>query len=540
MWAFLQSFLDSSTLSPHGLCLLWRPELIWLHVMSDAIIALAYFSIPFAISVFVMKRPDVQFNWVFWAFAIFIMACGMTHVMSIWTLWVPDYAFEGLIKAITAAASIMTAVMLWPLLPKVLALPSPAQLIAAHEALKREVQDRRQAEDMLRQAQRLDAVGHLTGGVAHDFNNLLTVIMGNIEIAQRSVSGWVHGTEDRIARVLDNAMGGAQRAATLTQRLLAFARRQPLNPKPLNPARLVAGMTDFFRRTLGEQIQVQIGGAGDVWQVEADHGELEAALLNLVVNARDAMNEGGTLTIDTRNVCLDEDYCRHNVDVTPGQYVLIAVTDTGHGMNKEVLDRAFEPFFTTKVIGQGTGLGLSQVYGFIKQSGGHVKIESAVGKGTTVGIYLPRLPEVRVDEEPNAMTVAASHSGETIFVVEDDPDVRSYVVETLSELKYNVIEAVDAETAMKALEDRTVAVDLLLTDVILPGRNGRQLADELKKLRPKLKVLLMTGYSHNAVVHRGRLDAGVDLIQKPLTRVGLASRIRSLIDTTETIEAAPA
>jgi signal transduction histidine kinase len=533
MWAFLQSFLDSSTLSPHGICLLWRPELIWLHVTSDAIIALAYFSIPFAISVFVWKRSDVAFNWVFWAFAIFITACGMTHVMAIWTLWVPDYAFEGLIKAITAAASIMTAIMLWPLLPKVLALPSPAQLVAAHEALKLEAQDRRQAEDMLRQAQRLDVVGHLTGGVAHDFNNLLTVIMGNVEIAQRSLTSWSRGAEERMQRVLDSAMGGAQRAATLTQRLLAFARRQPLNPKPLNPVRLVAGMADFFRRTLGEKIRVEIVSSPGVWPVEADHNELEAALLNLVVNARDAMSEGGRLTIETGNVSLDDDYCQHDVDVTPGQYVMIAVTDTGHGMTDDVRDHAFEPFFTTKIAGHGTGLGLSQVYGFIKQSGGHVRIDSSVGHGTSVRIYLPRLPEVAADKEPHAIHVAGSDSGETIFVVEDDPDVRSYVVETLSELNYNVMSAGDAEAAMKTLEDRKVAVDLLLTDVILPGQNGRQLADTLKRARPNLKVLLMTGYSHNTVVHQGRLDAGIDLIQKPLTRAALAARIRGLIDTAE-------
>jgi signal transduction histidine kinase/ActR/RegA family two-component response regulator len=534
MWAFLQSLLDSSTLSPHGICLLWRPDLIWLHVVSDAIIALAYFSIPFAISVFVWKRPDIQFSWVFWAFAIFIMACGMTHVMAIWTLWVPDYAFEGLIKAITAAASIVTAIMLWPLLPKALALPSPAQMMAAQDALKREAQERRQAEDMLRQSQRLDAVGHLTGGVAHDFNNLLTVIMGNLEIAQRNIGSGRDGAGDRVHRVLDNAMGGAQRAATLTQRLLAFARRQPLNPKPLNPSKLVTGMSDFFHRTLGENIQVDIAGSADVWQVEADHGELEAALLNLVVNARDAMDDGGKLTIATGNACLDDDYCARHVDVYPGQYVVIAVTDTGHGMTNEVRERAFEPFFTTKTVGQGTGLGLSQVYGFIKQSGGHVKIESTVGKGTTVRIYLPRLPRAGADEDADTVTVAGSHTGETIFVVEDDPDVRSYVVETLSDLKYNVIQAGDAEAAIKALEDQKVEVDLLLTDVILPGQNGRQLADQLKKLRPSLKVLLMTGYSRNTIVHQGRLDAGVDLIQKPLTRATLASRIRSLMDAVET------
>jgi CheY-like chemotaxis protein len=213
---------------------------------------------------------------------------------------------------------------------------------------------------------------------------------------------------------------------------------------------------------------------------------------------------------------------------------VIAVTDTGHGMTNEVRERAFEPFFTTKTVGQGTGLGLSQVYGFIKQSGGHVKIESTVGKGTTVRIYLPRLPRAGADEDADTVTIAGSHTGETIFVVEDDPDVRSYVVETLSDLKYNVIQAGDAEAAIKALEDQKVEVDLLLTDVILPGQNGRQLADQLKKLRPSLKVLLMTGYSRNTIVHQGRLDAGVDLIQKPLTRATLASRIRSLMDAVET------
>jgi signal transduction histidine kinase len=436
MWAFLQSLLDSSTLSPHGICLLWRPDLIWLHVVSDAIIALAYFSIPFAISVFVWKRPDIQFSWVFWAFAIFIMACGMTHVMAIWTLWVPDYAFEGLIKAITAAASIVTAIMLWPLLPKALALPSPAQMMAAQDALKREAQERRQAEDMLRQSQRLDAVGHLTGGVAHDFNNLLTVIMGNLEIAQRNIGSASAG--DRVHRVLDNAMGGAQRAATLTQRLLAFARRQPLNPKPLNPSKLVTGMSDFFHRTLGENIQVDIAGSADVWQVEADHGELEAALLNLVVNARDAMDDGGNggkLTIATGNACLDDDYCARHVDVYPGQYVVIAVTDTGHGMTNEVRERAFEPFFTTKTVGQGTGLGLSQVYGFIKQSGGHVKIYSEIGSGTTMKLYLPRHVDAKAAQQ--ARTAAQEiplGSGETILLVEDDSDVRAFAVEMLHEL----------------------------------------------------------------------------------------------------------
>ncbi len=530
MWNFLHSFLDSSTLSPHGICLLWRPELIWLHVMSDSIIALSYFSIPVALSVFVWKRPDIEFGWVFWAFAVFILACGMTHVFAIWTLWIPDYALEGLVKAVTAAASLFTAIMLWPLLPKALALPTPSQLINAQQALELESHERRQAEDMLRQTQRMEAVGHLTGGVAHDFNNLLTVIMGNLELAQRHIGTLNEGAQTRMRRVLESAMQGAQRAAALTQRLLAFARRQPLNPKPLNPNKLVTDLSDFFHRTLGENIKAEIVCGAGVWPVEADPGELEAALLNLVVNARDAMSDGGTLTIETSNAYLDDEYCRRNAEVHPGQYAVIAVTDTGRGMDKNVLEHAFEPFFTTKTAGQGTGLGLSQVYGFVKQSGGHVKIDSKIGKGTTVRIYLPRLIHVIAGDEPQARPIVGPHRGETIFVVEDDDDVRSYVAGALGDLNYNIIQSGDAETAWKMLREKNLAVDLLLTDVVLPGKNGRELAEDLKKVRPEIKVLFMTGYSRDAIVHQGRLDPGVALVQKPLTQELLAAKIREVLD----------
>jgi CheY-like chemotaxis protein len=377
----------------------------------------------------------------------------------------------------------------------------------------------------------MEAVGQLTGGVAHDFNNLLTVIIGNLEIAQRNVDEWADGVEAQLRRVLDNAMRGAHRAATLTQRLLAFARRQPLNPKPLNANKLVVGLSDFFHRTLGENIRVEIVGGTGLWRVEADPSELEAAVLNLVVNAKDAMGDGGTLTIETSNAYLDDEYCRRNVEVHPGQYVQIAVTDSGHGMSKEVLDRAFEPFFTTKVAGQGTGLGLSQVYGFVRQSGGHVKIDSELGEGTTVRIYLPRLLHGVGGDEPSDVIVADGHAGETILVVEDDPDVRSYVVESLKELDYNVIESADAESALKILTDKTIAIQLLLTDVILPGKDGRQLAEDMKRIQPTVKVLFMTGYSRDAIVHQDRLDPGVDLIQKPLTQAVLAAKVRDLLDS---------
>ena len=308
MLAFLERILDSSMFSPHGICLLWEPELIWLHVTSDAVTAAAYFSIPVALSIFVSKRRDVDFGWIFWAFAIFITACGFSHVLSIVTLWVPVYGIEGIVKALTAVASILTAAILWPLLPKLLAIPSPSQLRAAEAALAHEGMQRREAEEMLRQSQKMEAIGQLTGGVAHDFNNLLTIISGNLEIAQRSMQSVGESTRDRLARVIGNAAAGAQRAATLTQRLLAFARRQPLDPKLTNVSDLLFGMNDFFRRTLGENIDLEIVGGAGLWPVEVDPGQMEATILNLVVNAKDAMADTGKLMIETSNAFIDETY----------------------------------------------------------------------------------------------------------------------------------------------------------------------------------------------------------------------------------------
>ena len=532
MWAFFERLLDSSSLSPHGICLLWQPELIWLHVVSDAVIAAVYFSIPVALSIFVSKRRDVDFGWVFWAFAVFITACGFTHVFSIVTLWVPIYGIEGLIKAMTALASIITALMLWPLLPKVLALPSSSQLRATELALAREGMQRREAEDMLRHAQKMDAIGQLTGGVAHDFNNLLTIITGNLEIADRSLKAWGEGTRERLTRAIASAASGAQRAAMLTQRLLAFARRQPLDPRVTNVSHLIGGMADFFQRTLGENIELEISGVASQWPVEVDPSQMEAAILNLVINAKDAMAGKGKLTIDTGNVFLDQSYSQQNAEVPVGEYVQIAISDTGCGMSREVQERAFDPFFTTKEPGQGTGLGLSQVYGFVVQSGGHVKITSEVGEGTTVKIYLPRARAAAgvAFEEAEGAPVVGSLGGESILVVEDEADVRSYLVETLRDLNYRVQEAPDGTAALKLYDSGPLRVDLLLTDIVMPGVNGRQLAREMQNRLPKLKVLFITGYSGDAVVHQGRLDPGVSLLQKPLTQALLAAKIRDLLD----------
>jgi PAS domain S-box-containing protein len=399
----------------------------------------------------------------------------------------------------------------------------------------RDITERHQAQQRLEQArerllqmQKMEAVGQLTGGVAHDFNNLLTIILGNLETARRDLGTLTGGAVSRLQRVVGNAMRGAQRAATLTHRLLAFSRRQPLSPRAVDLNKFVATAVDFLQRSLGETVSVEaVGGAG-LWHIEVDANQLEAALLNLALNARDAMPGGGKLTIETSNSFLDQNYCRANPEVTPGQYVLIAVTDSGTGMSKEVADRAFEPFFTTKVVGQGTGLGLSQVYGFVKQSGGHVKIYSELGEGTTVKIYLPRLTAGIPAEQTVPPGVGGEGLGETILVVEDDSDVRAYIVEALRDLHYAVLEAQDANSALAVARD--ARVDLLLTDVVLPGMNGRDLAHRLRASRPDIKVLFMTGYSRNAIIHQGRLDPHIELIQKPITQADLAGRIRDVLD----------
>jgi signal transduction histidine kinase/ActR/RegA family two-component response regulator len=399
----------------------------------------------------------------------------------------------------------------------------------AEKLLRDSRQDLEQARAQFAQAQKMEAVGQLTGGVAHDFNNLLTVILGNLDMAQRQLDSLTEAPAERLRRVINNAVRGAQRATTITQRLLAFSRKQPLEPRPLNVNKLLDDMADFMRRSLGETVGLDIVPADDLWQVEADPAQLESALLNLAVNARDAMSDGGRLTIETGNSVLSEQYCQQHDELVPGQYVQIAVSDTGSGMSKEVVERVFEPFFTTKEPGQGTGLGLSQVYGFVKQSGGHIQIESEPGAGTTVRIYLPRLlGGERADHA--AEREVDGDMADTILLVEDDHDVRAYVVEILRELHYRVLEAHDADAALAMVDRNDIQVDLLLTDVVLPGMNGRQLAEELKRRQPGIRVLFMSGYSRDAIVYDGRLEPGVELMQKPLTQEVVAQRVRAVLD----------
>jgi signal transduction histidine kinase/DNA-binding response OmpR family regulator len=397
-----------------------------------------------------------------------------------------------------------------------------------------ELTERRAAEEALRQAQKMEGIGQLTGGVAHDFNNLLTIIVGSLETLRRQIKQPGYDTA-HIERMADSAMRGAQRAASLTQRLLAFSRQQPLDPKPVDVSRLVSGMSDLLHRTIGEQISIETVLAAGLWRSNIDANQLEIAIINLAVNARDAMPGGGKLTVETSNVSLDEGYALNQAEVVPGQYVMLAVTDNGLGMSRDTVQKAFEPFFTTKDIGHGTGLGLSQVYGFVKQSGGHVKIYSEVGLGTTVKIYLPRLysNESVAVAEP-APRIIKGHENETILAVEDDIDVRAHTCGTLRELGYRVLEAPNGKAALDLLRSNP-EVDLLFTDVGLPGgMNGRQLAEAARKIKSSLKVLFTTGYARNAIVHEGRLDPGVQLLTKPFTYAALSAKVRDMLDARAT------
>jgi signal transduction histidine kinase/ActR/RegA family two-component response regulator len=406
------------------------------------------------------------------------------------------------------------------------------ELRRLNETLEQRVADRTselmRTEDALRQAQKMEAVGQLTGGLAHDFNNLLAGISGSLELMQTRMQ---QGRFNDVERYMAAAQGAAKRAAALTHRLLAFSRRQTLDPKPTNVNRLVAGMQDMIQRTVGPGITVEAVGAGSLWPVLVDPSQLENSLLNLCLNSRDAMPNGGRITIETANRWLDERTAREH-DIPEGQYLSLCVTDTGTGMPPEVIARVFEPFYTTKPIGEGTGLGLSMIYGFAKQSGGQVRIYSEVGKGTTVCIYLPR-HYGEVEDEGSSTERSAlprSQQGETVLVVDDEPTVRMLITDILDELGFTAIEASDSAAGLKVLQS-DVRIDLLVTDVGLPGgMNGRQMADAGRVSRPDLKVLFITGYAENAAVGNGQLAPGMAVLTKPFPVETMAARIRSMIE----------
>jgi signal transduction histidine kinase/CheY-like chemotaxis protein len=385
---------------------------------------------------------------------------------------------------------------------------------------------RAQSEEALNHAQRLESVGQLTGGIAHDFNNLLQGITGALDRVQHRISQGRHNDVDRFLKA---AVESANRAAALTHRLLAFSRRQTLDPKPTDANRLIGGMEELVRRTVGPNVRVEVVGAGGLWPVRVDPSQLENSLLNLCINARDAMPEGGTLTIETANKWLDERAARDR-ELPPGQYVSLCVTDTGIGMPPEVIARAFDPFFTTKPLGQGTGLGLSMIYGFVRQSGGQVRIYSEEGQGTTMCLYFPRHMGVVEEDVPQGVEMMERGFGETVLVVDDEATVRMLIAEVLSESYYNIVEAGDGPSALKVLESNR-RIDLMITDVGLPGgMNGRQVADAARVLRKDLKVLFITGYAENAAVGNGHLDAGMEILAKPFAMSTLANKVREMIE----------
>jgi signal transduction histidine kinase len=455
-------------------------------------------------------------------------------LLSILTLWVPAYDIEGLTKGFLALISVAITAALLLLLPRILVLPTRVQLAQANAALEQEIRHRRKAEAMVkrfqeieaneaqvRQAQKMEAVGQLTGGVAHDFNNILTVITGTIEILGEAVKD-----RPQLAQITDMISAAAARGADLTRHLLAFARRQPLQPRNTDVNALVIDAARLLRPTLGEQIEIESMLAHDSAPALIDPSQLSTAILNLALNARDAMPDGGKLTLETRNVVLDENYPSMTSEIKPGNYVMIAVSDTGEGIPGSLLDKVFEPFFTTKEVGKGSGLGLSMVYGFVKQSNGHIKIYSEESHGTTVKLYLPAAAGVPDALAAEAGISGGEHGGESILIVEDDALVREYVVTQISRFGYHTMAAGNAAEAL-ALIDGPERFDLLFTDVIMPGGlNGRQLATEALKRRPDLKVLYTSGYTENAIVHHGRLDAGVLLLPKPYLSSDLARMIR--------------
>jgi signal transduction histidine kinase/CheY-like chemotaxis protein len=507
MFAFLRQFVDGQY-APHGYCLLWQPELVWTHVVSDALIAGAYFSIPLALIHFVRKRRDVAFGGMFWLFALFILACGSTHLMSIWNLWHGDYGAEAAIKAVTALASVPTAILLWPLIPKALAIPSPTQLQSANAelaamvaerdtalaTLKQEIAQREAAEAALVQARKIEAVGQLTGGIAHDFNNLLQAVSGNLELIARKP-----GDPEKVARWAANAAGVVERGTRLTGQLLAFSRTQRLEQQRVDLTSLLDGMRDLLARSLGPTVALEIATGPEACPVLADRTQIELAVLNLAINARDAMPAGGTLTIAL---------------VQRERSAEIAIRDTGAGMTPDVAERALEPFFTTKGPGQGTGLGLSMAFGVARQAGGDLRIETAPGAGTTVTMELPCAGDSNASvavAPAKAASPALATAPRDVLLVDDDDDVRAALAV-----------ARDGEAALAMLGEGPA--DVLVVDYAMPGMTGAKLAARARAAQPGLRVVFVTGYADSAALDAVS-DARTATLRKPFAADELLAAI---------------
>jgi signal transduction histidine kinase/CheY-like chemotaxis protein len=530
---YFHRLLSNDMLSPHGFCLLWRPELLWTHVISDGLIGVAYLTITLALALILRQRRDIPFGGLVWCFALFIMACGLTHFMSILTLWDPVYGLEALVKLVTAAASVVTAILLWRLIPLVVSLPSPSQLryvnleleqrIAERDLaiaeLKCERDERVRAQETLLRTQKLDALGRLTGGVAHDFNNLLAALQGAFELIVRRASD-----PGRVRELAEEGLKVTDRGARLSAQLLTFSRSKQLTPEAFAIDELVSDLRDMLRRTLGPTIDLRFELGAPDQVVLADRTQLELALLNLAINARDATAADGQIVVATQIMSVKNE----GADLCQGRYVQISVRDDGVGMSAEVSAQAFDPFFTTREMGRGTGLGLSQVYGFAKQLGGGARIESREGEGAKVSFWLPCAddPGHRADAK-----IGAPHPDDGIrahvLVVDDDPAVRRIAVEALVMAGHRVREAGDGPTALALIA--TEAPDILLADYAMPGMTGAQLAAQVRAHAPAVKIVFATGYADIEGV-QALLGPSQVILRKPYRFNELMARIAEALD----------
>ncbi|MEO7504212.1 MAG: response regulator [Sphingomicrobium sp.] len=532
----------SSAYAPHGYCLLWRKDLILTHLVSDILIALAYFSIPIALVQFVRKRDDIEFGGVFWLFALFILACGMTHVMGAWNLWHGDYGVEGAIKVVTAIASVPTAIVLWRVLPLALAIPSQKQLQTANAhlatlvmerdqavgRLQEEIVERQRTEAALVQMQKVEAIGQLTGGIAHDFNNLLQAISGNLELIHNRPTD-----AGAVERWSGNAAKAVARAARLTKQLLIFSRVQRMELSRVDVDEVIGGMRDMIAKSLGPGVTLSVELDAADCPVMTEAHQLEMTLLNLAINARDAMSDGGTLTIRSQ--------CQVIAGVPGGdpggRFVEILVQDDGQGMAKDVLARAADPFFTTKEVGKGTGLGLSMAFGFVRQSGGNIELSSEEGKGTVVRILLPVVEAdgegettVTVAEAPakGLLSSAPAPARGTAMLVDDDDDVRPIIEEMLGDAGFKVRAFAGPRDFLDAFDGQKCA--LMLVDFMMPDMNGAALVAEIRKRVPDQPVLFISGYSESESIDQVT-DARTRVLRKPFRLEELIDAIAEIVDS---------
>jgi len=532
---FLTALFDPSAFTPHGFCLLWNPGLLWSHGLSDSVIGLSYFSIPLALLQFARRRKDLEYRWILWLFAIFILACGTTHFLAVATLWLPLYWLDGTVKCFTAIMSVATAALLWPLLPRLLALPSPSALRLANEQLSWQMRERerhiaalQEQDARVRHLQRMEALGKLSAGIAHDFNNVLQAVSGGLRMISRRAD------DAAVVRELaETASAAVTRGAAVAGRLLAIGRKAPLRSEPLAPAPLLRGLADLLEPALGPGIDVRIEIDPATPPVLADRAQLETVLLNLAVNARDAMRNGGTLTLTAQPETVAV-AAPSPPGLAAGSYVRLTVADTGHGMPAEILARAGEPFFSTKPVGEGTGLGIAMARAFAEQSGGGFAIASEPGRGTTVTLWFAaatpmEMLAARAATTPGPRAAPPHHAGR-ILMVDDDAMVREALV---AEMKYFGFEVSSVKNAAAALEylDTNARPDLIVTDYAMPGVNGLQLTEAITARYPTLPVVLLTGFAEPAVLSRLEQIASprIVLLRKPVSGEILADRVARML-----------